>query len=356
MKKRSCCLVILNFLLSFFSFFVEADQYNIPPSIRFTVEREKGALPIVYYFSPPDTTFDSYPILILCEGSSSKGNVGSVFFIREYFASRIQPLQVGYLTVEKWGVDGNNIDENEFWNHYSRSQRLEDHLSVIRHLENEPPNGWNGKFIFIGVSEGGPLVTDLSIFCPDTIATVNWVGAGDWNWADELWQFFESWKNTSFWMRLYDAIPRWCPFSSDMPQSREEYDELVQHIILNPAVDKSLAGMTYFYHADAFQKPAIDYSKIHAPFLVVEGTEDSAIISCDQFVQKAMTLNAPITYLRIEGMDHWIRKRPDVIDQSFEWLKNQLAAEGALVNMNFQHEKAAILEVDMLINHSRIKS
>jgi hypothetical protein len=31
-----------------------------------------------------------------------------------------------------------------------------------------------------------------------------------------------------------------------------------------------------------------------------------------------------IDYIRVEGMDHYIRKRPDIIDQSFEWLKNQL--------------------------------
>jgi hypothetical protein len=37
-----------------------------------------------------------------------------------------------------------------------------------------------------------------------------------------------------------------------------------------------------------------------------------------------MEAGAPITYFRIEGMDHWLRKRPDVIDQSFEWLKEQL--------------------------------
>lgn len=330
-------LRVLNFLvfsfLPFFFCFVEADQHTIPSSMRFTIEREEGALPIVYYFTPPDVNSESYPILVLCEGSSSKEDVGSVFFIREYFAARVQPLQVGYLTIEKWGVDGNQIDEKEFWNHYSRSQRLKDHVTVIKHFEKEPPTGWNGKLIFIGVSEGGPLVTDLSILYPDTLATINWVGAGDWNWADELWQFFQFWKNRSLWVRLYDAIPRWCPFSSDVPKTREEYDALVQHIILNPTADESLGGMTYFYHADAFLKPAIDYSKIHAPFLVVEGTEDSTLISCDQFVEKAEVANAPITYLRVEGMDHWIRKRPDIIDQSFDWLKRQLAIEPGLCTL-----------------------
>jgi hypothetical protein len=48
-----------------------------------------------------------------------------------------------------------------------------------------------------------------------------------------------------------------------------------------------MGGMTYFYHADAFVKESVDYSKIRTPFLVVKGTEDSDIVSCDQFVEKA---------------------------------------------------------------------
>jgi len=145
MKKEISYVIKLLIFVSLltFSAFLKADEYNIPPSIRFTIDREGGALPIVYYFSPPDDVDKAYPILILCEGSSSRRDIGSVFFIREYFAERVQPLQVGYLTIEKWGVDGNQVDEKEFWDHYSRSQRLKDHLAVIHHLKEYPPSGWN---------------------------------------------------------------------------------------------------------------------------------------------------------------------------------------------------------------------
>lgn len=297
---------------------------DISSSLRFTLDRQPGASPLVYYFSSPDCADRVYPILVLCEGSSSRGNLGSVLWMREYLSGWIEPLQVGYLTVEKWGIDGSQIDEDAFWMHYTRSQRLEDHLRVIHHLEQHPPMGWNGQFIFIGVSEGGPLVTELSTMCPNTLATINWVGAGAWGWADEFWQFFEHWKQNSFWMRLYDAIPRWLPFSSDIPQTRQEFDALVQEIIRNPTPHQSLCGMTWLYHADAFQRPPVDYGKIRSAFLVVKGTEDSDIASCDQFVLKAKEAGAPVTYFRVDGMDHWIRKRPEVIDQSFDWLKRQL--------------------------------
>ena len=170
-------------ILFFFCFLgsigLQAAEYNIPPSIRFALDRPGTESSLVYYFSKPDSIDHAYPILILCEGSASKGDLTSVFWFREYFSERIQPLQVGYLTVEQCGIDGNQINEEEFWNYYSRSQRLKDHLRVIEYIEENPPVGWNGQFIFIGVSEGGPLVTDLSIACPNTLATINWVGAGD---------------------------------------------------------------------------------------------------------------------------------------------------------------------------------
>jgi hypothetical protein len=100
---------------------IEAAGYDISPSLRFTLERENRASPLVYYFTSPDVSNQSYPILVLCDGSDSKGNLRSVLFIREYFAERICALNVGYLTVEKWGIDGNEINEKEFWTHYTRS-------------------------------------------------------------------------------------------------------------------------------------------------------------------------------------------------------------------------------------------
>lgn len=68
----------------------------------------------------------------------------------------------------------------------------------------------------------------------------------------------------------------------------------------------------------------IHTEKIHTPFLVVSGTEDTIIQSSDAFVEKARNSGANVTYLRVEGMDHYVRKRPDIIDQSFEWLRSQL--------------------------------
>lgn len=167
-----------------------APFYEIPPSSRFTVKREEMEAPeIVYYLTKPKII--SYAIAILCEGSSMKGLLSSVIPFHRYFLEEFQKWALGVLTIEQWGIDGNTINDDEFWRHYTRTQRLKDHQTVINHLKNEPPEGWNGKLVFLGCSEGGPLVTDLTILYPkETWATINWVGAGDWSWQEELWDFW----------------------------------------------------------------------------------------------------------------------------------------------------------------------
>ena len=206
--------------------------------------------------------------------------------------------------------DSEIIDEEVFWRYYTRSARLRDHQAVIENLKLNPPAGWNGKIILLGVSEGGPLVTSLTEkYCDRIIATINWSGAGDLPWREELWLFIEDLKKNE------DCIPY-------LPVNRSAYDACMEEVLANPTPDKDFLGMTYLYHADALQYSQPDYEKIQTSFLVVAGVQDSIIDSSDVFVQKAKAAGANITYLRIEDMDHYIRKRSEIIEQSFQWLSS----------------------------------
>ena len=82
--------------------------------------------------------------------------------------------------------------------------------------------------------------------------------------------------------------------------------------------------MSYKYHADALTYPVPDYSKLKTPYLVVSGAQDTFIRSSDLFVKKAKQAGANITYFRVADMDHYVRKRPDIIKRSFEWLKKEM--------------------------------
>lgn len=304
-------------------------SYEAPASSRFTTRRSGDAPDIVYYFSQPNP--NDYPIVIMCGGSSDKNNIESIIHTHRYFLQEWLDMGIGVITLEQWGVDGNKVNTKEFIGHYTRSQRLEDHKIAIEHLKLNPPIGWNGKFIFWGVSEGGPLVIKLTEEYPDiTIATINWSGTGDWSWKEELWVFLQQ--------LLIDCpecghgvLLRDCTICSQEFPSRDVYDNYMRDILQNPTTDQEFFNMTNKYHADALLYPSPNYQKIRTPFLVVTGVKDSLIHSSDAFVQKAIEAGVDITYLRVPDMDHYVRKRPDVIEQSFNWLRTllkRMKAEG----------------------------
>ncbi len=298
-------------------------DYQIPTACRFTAPRTEQNTPeIIFYLSKP--TAASYPIAILCGGSVDQESVRSIIHFHRYFLQECLDLNLGVLTVELWGVDGSKI-EPDWINYYTRSQRLADHQAVIKHLKENPPLGWNGKLIFIGVSEGGPLVTSLTEqYGAVTLATMSWSGAGDYSWRDELCDFIQNLKKTlPLFTRILIKLSRWFPVNTNIPKDRSEYDQQMDTILNDPAPDKYFLGMTYKYHADALTYPVTQYEKIVTPFLVVAGAQDSCIKSSDAFVQKAKATGANITYLRIVDMDHYIRRRPEIVAQSFEWLEKE---------------------------------
>jgi pimeloyl-ACP methyl ester carboxylesterase len=284
-------------------------DFEIPQSSRFALQRlDESNSEIIYYVSKPQAV--NYPIAICCGGSSTRNELYSIIHFHRYFLQEFLDLDVAVLTVEQRGIDGNQIDEEVFWRYYTRSARLRDHQAVIENLKLNPPVGWNGKIILLGVSEGGPLVTSLTQkYCDIIIATINWSGAGDLSWREQLWLFIEDLRKNE------DCIPY-------LPANRFDYNACMDEALANPTPDKDFLGMTYLYHADALQYPQPDYEKIQTPFLVVAGVQDSIIDSSDVFVQKAKAAGANITYLRIEDMDHYIRKRPEIIELSFQWLSS----------------------------------
>lgn len=297
--------------------FTSSDQlpsYTIPQSARFTAPRLNAQEPpIVYYFSKPPA--ERYPIALLCTGSSSENSISSVIHFHRYFLQEFMDMGIGVMTVEQWGVDGDSIDRLEFMKHYTRSQRLHDHCALIEHLIAYPPAGWNGQFVFLGVSEGGPLVLSLAEKYQHCCrATINWCGAGAWNWREELWAFIE-------------VIQKNAPeLEGELCIARSEFDTLMNSTISNPTIDQKFMGMTYKYHSDALTYPCVEYAKLRAPVLVVAGAHDSIIQSCDEFVAQAQSASANITYFRVDDMDHYIRQRRDIITQSFDWLQKIIEA------------------------------
>lgn len=302
-------------LLCFLIFHLHANTvYEIPENIRYTTHRD-DASKITYYFIPHINTNKKHPIAIVCEGSSLKGELESVMRIHTAWGlhQSLTQMGLGIVTVEKRGIDGNIINEKEFFENYTRTNRFNDHCSVIEALKLNPPTGWNGKLIFIGGSEGGPLALSLTLKYPSqTIATVNWAGATDNSWPDQIWNFFH-----------YDSWLTWLVGLYHLPWSKEKLYKKFKEIKCNPSSEKWFAGLTYRYHADVFEEEKRNamYTKIATPLLVVTGTKDTIIDTSDTFVDKAQQAGVPITYYRVDGMGHGvIDPKFGMVEKTLQWI------------------------------------
>lgn len=270
---------------------------------------------INYYLSRPATS--SYPIVVLVGGSTDKDHLASIAEFHRYFWNDISQTNLGVISVEPWGINGDKISPDEFMAHYTRTQILHNYQQVIDHIKKYPPIGWNGRLALLGVSEGGTIVIELNENKSNNIlATVIWSGASDWTWQDELWVDMQ-------------PICKSMPTLNDCKYllTRAKYDLKMDEILKNLTPNKYFFNMTYMYMADALIFNTPDYKNIHGSLLMVSGTKDTLIQSSDDFYKKATANGVDVTYWRIEGMDHYIRKRPDLITNSFIWLKNYLSSK-----------------------------
>jgi dienelactone hydrolase len=293
-----------------------ASTTNLAPLLTYSIKRpHAGDTDITYYLSRPKEKID-FPIVVLIGGSSDHNNAASITQFHRYFLRNFDAVGAAALTVEQWGITEHAIDKKIFMAHYTRTQRLQDHRAVIEHIRRYPPRGWNGKLALLAVSEGGNIAVTLAADPNVPVsATAIWSGAGNWSWRDELWAFMrqacseESAKDEAECQNV---------------STRQQFDSRLDEVFLHPSSQLYYSNMTNMYMSDAMTYPKPAYKNIHGKLLVVSGVRDTLIQSSDDFYKKAKQAGVNITYWRIEDMDHSIRKRPELIERSFEWMKQQL--------------------------------
>lgn len=153
------------------------------------------------------------------------------------------------------------------------------------------------------------------------MATINFAGIGAWSCKDEILASIEHIRiNGSF---ITKIIMWW----SGLPKTRERYEAIVSKIVKDPDHKKFWFGQTHKYWADAFTR-MVDMNALVAlkiPMLVIMGSLDPAIESCDEFVEKGIAANMPITYWRLDGIEHLIAKqRPGILKECIDWLSRIL--------------------------------
>ena len=263
--------------------------------------------------------------MVLCEGSyDAGGKTESVLRLHEIFAPLLLPRNLALLTVEKWGVSPNGFDATTFHAHNTRSQRIADHKTVLDALN---LSAWDGSLIFIGGSEGGDVMLELlAHYAPKTRAGINFAGAGAHGWHRELWAWIQQQQLLADGSLLTKLMLWW----QGVPKTIIEYEKQTTLICADPTPDKWWLGQTYHCLADAFTR-VVDLEKIYTckvPLLVIMGTKDAGIASCDAFVAQAQQSGMPITYWRIDSIGHSVnRDRPTLFGEVVEWLCQNISSD-----------------------------
>ena len=278
---------------------------------------------IIYYIFQPDQ--ETYPIVVLCEGSYCAGQpIKTPSGLLKNFLPILKNCNVGLLTVEKWGVNGSQVDEKQFHVHNIITQRIQDHEQVIDHFIITKPNGWNGKLVFLGGSEGGDVATALTLnYAEKVLATIIFAGIGLRSRQDEIWDHMESKRRDSSWCE------QWVLWWDGAFKNRDDFDRKIESMIKNPDPTKWWYGQTYKYWADAFtrQREALapEFYNLKSPIFISTGTADSFIESSDELVKYMKQHDMQVAYHRLQDVPHDQRVHaPKIFDVAAIWLQNIL--------------------------------
>jgi len=291
---------------------------------RHTILRDRASdQEIIYYISQLDQ--ESYPIVVLCEGSYSAGEaIKSPSGLLKKFLPILKDCNIGLLIVEKRGVNGAQVNENEFHIHNTITQRIADHKQVIDYLVTSKPHGWNGKLVFIGGSEGGDVATALTlIYAEHVIASIMFAGIGLKSRQDEIWDHIQVYRKNASW---YEHCFLWW---FEIPENRKDFDQQVDSMIQNPDFAKWWYGQTYKYWADAFTRSretlSSEFYNLKIPIFISIGTADSFIESSDELIKKMKQHNMQVTYHRLQDVPHGMTDHaPQIFDVAALWLQGIL--------------------------------
>jgi hypothetical protein len=290
-----------------------------------TLARNENSEIVYYLSSPAEVTDAGSPLVLLCDGSYCDDKpIRTVLHLHKLFVPLLKDCNVHILSLEKWGVDGKHVDQQQFHAHNTISQRVNDHATIINHLMQVGIDNWNGQLIFIGGSEGCDVITALTLaFAQKTIAAAFLTGIGLHTRQDEIWTWLSQQKNDSSWlMRLY----LWWQGAT---KQRADFDLHVNYMIEHPDPAQWYLGQTYAYWADVFTRTQEtllpEFYNLRIPMFIAIGTADESINSTDELVARMQEHQMLVTYRRIDGIRHGIGTHyPAIFDEAAAWLHELL--------------------------------
>lgn len=276
------------------------------------IARKDGSI-LQGYFDLPEGK-EAFPLVVLIDGSWNKTILDNYNKLLGRFLSHGMAL-VG---LEKRGIVGETIDQEEFVRHDCLEERAGDYALLLQKLEEGMIPGFNGRCLLIGGSEGGKIAPRVAAEHPSLVQGMVLVGSGGGI------PFVEEMR-----YQYVAASPN--PFTRLMRKVRatflfpHEWDDLVKQTLASPDSLKSWGPKTWKWFASYFRyDPLADLLALDIPVYMIHGKRDVMVpIESAEEVREAFERAGKTNFhlARYEDLGHALSGRDDVYAAMFEWVQ-----------------------------------
>lgn len=283
-----------------------------------------------YFYKPANCT--QFPIMVVCQGSYvCQNELQSCKPLFDKIVRNFETEPIGILAIEKRGSYPDVCDLVEFNAYNTVSNRIADNIATIQALP-DIIDGWNGKLILIGGSEGTYVATALAEQLQDQVTALMLIaGAGYQPFKKELISDFklQPWYARCY-IRLFIELPhqpwykRWFirMFGAPERQMQHQFNCMQK----NPTPELMWAGQTYQYWADAQERNLLTILELNIPIYYMMGCKDTGFAAGKKLQESACRANRDnITFVWYKHLGHDLGDSFDTVMQDAkEWLYKRL--------------------------------
>ncbi len=296
--SRVSYLLCMNFALCCSTFPLFATE-------SFEIERE-GKAKLVFYLDKPETT--PFSMVLIIPGSQKETT------LRTHDAIKSDLNEIGkcVFSLEKQGIQGEEVDELEFNQHLTLDERIEDHLEVIEAVKEGFIKGWNGKISIIGQGDGGRIGAKLAAKLKNVEALILIASGGGWPPLEETLFSFRSEMADGGYSPQY--------IHGFLVQAKQEFAQALKA----PKPDYKAFGYTYKYWESLLKTNLLnDLSVLNCPIYSVNGENDDRV-PIQSVNAMAAHLKERLTLRRKEKAGRELIKDQEIYKEAISWLFNEL--------------------------------
>ncbi len=268
---------------------------------RFEFQREDGTSCVLYADLPEKSPFS---ITLIIPGSQKESSLIT------HNSLKPDLLAIGRapLTLEKKGVGEGALDEKIFNAHLSLSLRLEDHLLLLKKLEEGLLPGWDGKFAILGQGDGGRIGAMLAAQSDQADALILIGSGGGWTPLQEAIYSFRSE------MADQGCSPQY--IHGFLVQAKQEFAQAIK----TPNPDRKAFGYNYKYWESVLKTNlAEDLAKANCPIYTVNGELDERV-PIESVESLAARMEDKITFRKKKKAGREILKDHQIYEEAISWL------------------------------------